>query len=359
MVSQHESLSASQLAMLLEEVAQMARAQRPLAPAFGELNRRGMGRLGRVAGKISQRLAAGEPPERAIAAHAGRLRGRTSAALSAVTRTGWVEPVYRLARALRDREQVRMQGIAASLYPAISILIAYLLLSLVMTSVVIQSHAGDVITLRGAGAPGSSAAFIRFAEAWRSAFWVPPVIVGAALFFWLVLARWHSGDATMPWLVRGVKCHRWSEFCESMGDELEAGSLLDVAVRTSAVVAGNARFATRTELAADRLFRSAHVGAGANEAQSSGAVEREFFPPLIAWMLARQSCLGNHQTGWAAETSAAEWAEQWRMLAQWYRQEGIRLTRGWVGTSLSARFPSSSRASRSKTSSSMTSVRYG
>lgn len=314
MESQRDTLSTSQLALLLDEVAQLASAQRPLALSIGELDRRGMGKLGRVAGKISQRLAAGESMEHAISDHAGQLGKRTAAVLKAVTRTGSIEPLFQFAKALRQRESIRVQAIAASIYPIVSILIGYLLLSVVMTTVIIQSQPGDVVTLRGPESAASLLSVVRFCEAWRNAFWVPPLIAAIGLVAWLIYSRWRYGEMMMPWLVRAANRRRWAEFCDSMSGEVESGSVGDDAIIASAAIAGNDRFVQSIRNALEQ-----NVSTEAVSDSSGGAL-----PPLIGWLIATQKEI-SHQS-----LQSSDLATQWRVLGNWYRQESLRLTRGWV-----------------------------
>lgn len=309
-----DSLSTDQLAMLLDEVAQMARAERPLAPAIGELNRRGMGKLGRVAGKISRRLAAGESMEHAISDHAGPLGKRTAAVLQAVTRTGSIEPLFQFAKSLRERESVRVQAIAASIYPLVSILIGYLLLSVGMTTVIIQSQPGDVVTLRGPESAASLLSVVRFCEAWRNAFWVPPLIAAIGLVAWLIYSRLRYGEMMMPWLVHAANRRRWAEFCDSMSGEVESGSVGDDAIIASASIAGNDRFV--------QSIRNALEQSVSTEAASDSS--RGALPPLIGWLIATQKEI-SHQS-----LQSSDLATQWRVLGNWYRQESLRLTRDWV-----------------------------
>ena len=314
MESRRDTLSTSQLALLLDEVAQLASAQRPLALSIGELDRRGMGKLGRVAGKISQRLAAGESMEHAISGHAGHLGKHTTAVLQAVTRTGSIEPLFQFAKSLRQRELIRVQSIAASIYPVVSILIGYLLLSVVMTTVILQSQPNDVVTLRGPESPASLSSVVRFCEAWRNAFWVPPLIAAIGLVAWLIYSRWRYGETMMPWLVRAANRRRWAEFCDSMSGEVESGSLGDEAIIASASIAGNDRFAH-----AIRNALQHSVSPGGDSDSNRGA-----FPPLIGWMIQTQKEI-SHQS-----LQSSDLATQWQVLGNWYRQESLRLTRNWV-----------------------------
>jgi len=309
-----DSLSTDQLAMLLDEVAQMALAERPLAPAIGELDRRGMGKLGRVAGKISRRLAAGESMEHAISDHAGRLGKRTAAVLRTVTRTGSIDPLFQFAKSLRDRESVRVQAIAASIYPLVSILIGYLLLSVVMTTMVIHSQPSDVITLRGPDAPASLPSVVSFCQAWRDAFWVPPLIAAGGLITWLLVCRWRYGEMMMPWLVRAANRRRWAEFCESMSGEVDSGTLGDEAIIASASIVGNQRFVQSVRRAVD-------AGRSSDTPSSSSC---NGFPPLIGWMISTQNIVSH------PSHASSDLAVQWRMLGNWYRQESLRLTRDWL-----------------------------
>jgi type II secretory pathway component PulF len=314
MESQRDTLSPSQLALLLDEVAQLASAQRPLARSIGELDRRGMGKLGRVAGKISQRLAAGESMEHAISEHAGQLGKRTASVLQAVTRTGSIEPLFQFANSLRQRESIRVQSLAASIYPIVSILIGYLLLSVVMTTVIIQSQPSDVVTLRGPDSAASRLSVVRFCEVWRDAFWVPPLIAAIGLVAWLLYSRWRYGETMMPWLVRATNRRRWAEFCDSMSGEVESGSLDDEAIIASASIAGNDRFVQSIRNALQQ-----NVATEAAFDSSRGAL-----PPLIGWMIATQKDIA-HQS-----LQSPDFATQWRVLGNWYRQESLRLTRDWV-----------------------------
>lgn len=311
---QRDTLSTSQLAMLLDEVAQMTLAERPLASAIGDLDRRGMGKLGRVAGKISQRLAAGESMEHAISAHAGQLGKRTATVLQAVTRTGSIEPLYQFAKSLRDRETIRVQSLTASIYPLVSMVIGYLLISVVMTTLVIQSQTDDVVTLRGQDAPAASSWVLRFCVAWRENFWVPPLIAAFGIVAWLLYCRWKHGELTMPWLARAANRRRWAEFCESMAGEVESGTMENDAIIASASSVGNRRFVQSIEQSLDSWK------------PSSGAFDSspQAIPPLIAWMIATQRNT-SQQT-----MLPSELVTQWRMLGSWYRQESLRLTRDWI-----------------------------
>ncbi len=283
-------LTAQQLSLLLDEVAAMARADRPLALGLAELNHPSLGRIGRAAGLLSKRIAAGQAPDVAIQELAGRGGKQAAAALQAMQANGSAEPIIRLADAIRRQSGLRLQLWVTMIYPLITMLIAYLLVSLGVTTLVIDHWPNEII------GKADATGFISFCISWRKYFWLPPLVFGllvVAYYFARVL-----GVRTFDFASRTANQFAWSTFCDMLAVQLLADVPLPNAISLAADATANGKVCEQTQGTPGRL----------------GGL-----PPLIGWLLAQ-----------AAKRPVAETATELRVLSDWYRHQAMRRSRFWI-----------------------------
>lgn len=283
-------LSPTHFALLLEEVAAMARADRPLAIGLADLHHRSLGRIGKAAGLVTNRIAAGQSAEAAIAEVGGRGGKQAAAAIRALQTTGSSAAITRLAEAMRRQSELRSQMLVAMIYPLITAVIAYLVVALGVTSLVIQSWPSELVGKQ------DSTQFIAFCVWLREYFWLPPLIFGLSFASYSWARRSGIEWARRP--NRSAEHHAWSTFCDMLAVQISAELPLPQAVSLAADATGNEAVRRRTQGAPERLAEA---------------------PPMIAWLLAH-----------AAKHSLTDTSRELRVLADWYRHEALRRSRFWT-----------------------------
>ena len=225
------NLTARQFSLLLDEVAAMARANRPLVIGLAELNHRSLGRIGRAAGKLAKQMESGQSPEVAIQQIGGKLGVQAAAAMRAMQTTGSSEPVAQLAETLRRQSDMRMQMIAGLIYPLITALVAYAIISLVMTTLVIDHWPTEILGMKG------SIRFIGSCVWLRSHFWVPPLVLCVFCSLFVIARRLRLVD--LGWLNVSATYQAWSTFCDLLAVQINANLPLHDAVSIAADATGN------------------------------------------------------------------------------------------------------------------------
>jgi type II secretory pathway component PulF len=279
-------LSPRQLALLLDEVAAMSRSERSIALGLADLSHPSLGLIGKAAATLGQKIDSGQPLEMAVAEIGGRYGNQASAALRALQATGSNLPLARLAEALRRQSELHVHLMVAMIYPLITALIAYLLVSLGVTTLVIENWPTELI------GRGDSQVFIQFCVHLRTYFWVPPLVVGLLLMgFWV---RYRFGSRNPIWSRLGDH-FRWSVFCDMLSVQVMAEVPLPAAIKLAADAAG--------------LDQACSVSEEKVVDQS---------PPMIRWLIS-----------YAGKAAVTETARELSVLADWYRYKAMMRWRYW------------------------------
>tara|TARA_R110002049_G_scaffold2750_2_gene21327 strand:- start:8669 stop:9667 length:999 start_codon:yes stop_codon:yes gene_type:complete len=298
-------LSLLQLSSLLEEIASMVAARRPIAAGLSELNGKSMGQIGAAARQISQQLQSGMPPADAVASVSGGLAPVSRVAMQCVTRTGTTDPIYHLAAMLRRRHERHVRATVAKIYPAVTMLIAYLVASFGVSTLLIQMVENQLVFLPIPPWLETAARFL------QEYFWVPLVIFAAA---WLVAglrARWGQGHGDLPLLFtkKTEALTNWASFCEMLAIATESGFAFDEAVEVAADSTAGGKWRSDVQPTIDAV--------------RSGAIRLDdhssLLPPLLHWRLSR---LADGQTN-------PPNAHELRNLAHWYHLRSQRRWQFW------------------------------
>jgi type II secretory pathway component PulF len=286
-------LTSQQLSLLLNEVAAMARADRPLAIGLAELNHRSLGRIGRAAALLTKRMESGQSIDVAIQEISGRFGPQAAAALQSMQLTGSAEPVTQLAETLRRQSHMQMQWLVSLIYPMITVLAGYLLLSTLMTTLVIDHWPSEIVGKK------NSTQFIAFCVWLREHFWLPPLIFGALALFVILT----GSLGLIPWTKysRSATDQAWSTFCDMLAIQIAADVPLAEAVKLSADATGSGVVRNAISISNHQLTIKSAV------------------PPLIRWLL-------NHES----EHTASDTAMQLGVIGDWYRYQSLRRCRFWI-----------------------------
>ena len=282
------SLSITETAALLEEVAASVAAEVPLTASLGTIEGREAGRIGRVATSIRKSIESGVPVDQAIAQHITHQSGAIAVALRIDQQSGDAGRSLRtLARLMILRRELRLRQLAASIYPLLVIILGYVTGVFVFGSLVsFQSdfiHWPDAITRTG----------IWLQRYW----WLPPICLGVVVGSLKLLGL---GRFLPHFLQPG----RWSSqaiFCEALAWQLESHVGLPDAIRAAAAMAGE-----------EVLGRDAEKWASALEQGKLDPGPLPNFRPLIVWTL--QGALASEPN-----RSAASLSETLTRLAASYR----------------------------------------
>ncbi len=293
-------LTSNHLALLLDEVSAMVSADRPIAAGLLELSDRSLGRLGRTAKRLSARLESGESPATAFASVSGTSSTGVAAAFRMLESLGTAAPLRCMARSIQSRNEARTQLLVALVYPAITLLVAYLVLVFLVPWMLSPSLFGDF------GVDGPDRRFVAAMHWLRSNVWLPPAmlaVVGVIWFFFVQPALGWSGRATID--------ERWALFCDLLAIEVKADVETSQAIAIASEAAGDVQFRDRTMSAVESL------ASGATDAADSRATG--FMPPLLRWSLSRILC-----------GTGSDHVLELRLLADWYRDQAAHRNRFWI-----------------------------
>tara|TARA_R110002073_G_scaffold141970_8_gene293256 strand:+ start:899 stop:1861 length:963 start_codon:yes stop_codon:yes gene_type:complete len=213
-------LSQLQLAALLEEIASAMRRDVSVADALRRLERSRLGRVGRLASEIAEKLEQGQTIARALDSPTLPNHAQVAACVSACEQSGDARLLNRLARLLRKQADYRRNIRLAWVYPVMLIVLAYAVLVLLMTRMVLSNNTPDIRW------PDP---VVNFSE-WLSVYWIWPaivfvvVIVAAAIYF----------RSRIPF----PKSVRLGLFCESLADQIALDVPDDVAIENAAALSG-------------------------------------------------------------------------------------------------------------------------
>ncbi len=213
-------LSQLQLAALLEEIASAMRRDVSVADALRRLERSRLGRVGRVAGVVAEKLEQGQTIASALDWPAIPNRSQLAACVSTCEQSGDARLLDRLARLLRKQADYRRNIRLAWVYPVMLVVLAYAVLVLFMTRMVLGESTPDIRW------PDP---VVHFSE-WLSAYWIWPALVFVALI--VVAAIYFRSRVPFP------KSVRLGLFCESLADQITLDVPDDVAIQNAAALSG-------------------------------------------------------------------------------------------------------------------------
>ncbi|MCC9600903.1 type II secretion system F family protein [Stieleria sp. JC731] len=148
--SESPALDDESFAMLLEEVTAMAGSGRPLVHAMADLEDRSLGRLGRAATSIRQKLEQGRSVAESISGLSNTYKIPVKTAFETMLRTGSVEPVRETVRLIHETNEDRRQARLAAINPIINAIVAAIVAFVVLPSIAISLSEGQLIQTRTA-----------------------------------------------------------------------------------------------------------------------------------------------------------------------------------------------------------------
>jgi type II secretory pathway component PulF len=293
-------LTSNNLALLLDEVSAMVSADRPIANGLLELGDRSLGRLGRTAKRISAKLQSGTSPDTAFASESGNSASEVAAAFRMLETLGTAAPLRCIARSIQSRNEARSQFVISLVYPAITLLVAYLVLVFLVPWMLESS------LIEPFGSSNANRRFVSAIQWLRANFWLPPVILAVMGVVWFCLVRPLFG-----WAGRTTMNHRWALFCDLLAIEVEAGVETKLAIASASEAAGDVPFSRRTVAASESL--------AAGETVTEISPSARFLPPLLRWSLSR-----------IVNGSGKDHSLELRLLGDWYRDQAASRYRFWI-----------------------------
>ncbi|WP_182865152.1 type II secretion system F family protein [Rhodopirellula sp. JC639] len=164
------------LAMLLEEVAAMAAAKRPLVSGLENLDDASMGKVGRAANVVRVGLAQGKSTAESIAAVAGGYRSPVRLAMEVMAITGSTEPIEEAARLIRQTSEDRRRMVLAAINPILNVIVGATILFFVMPWILVSLAQAEFI--EPAFAPSITEICQAFAQDFMLATIATVVVVG-------------------------------------------------------------------------------------------------------------------------------------------------------------------------------------
>ncbi len=214
------SLSDSQLAALLDEIANAIRAGTPLDQSMRRLASRRLGRVGRSAEKVAQKLEQGEKLSMSMEA----LRGSSSTALIEMVRvaeeSGKPNMLNRFASQLRCRSQFSQSVFLAWLYPFTLCIVAYVSAVFFLFPMVLQFEKEPDFAW-----PSSVIALSKWTMDHP---WGLPILFAVLV---VTLITWGWSRRRFP------KDVRLGLFCSTLADQIQQDVSEDVAIRSAAAIA--------------------------------------------------------------------------------------------------------------------------
>lgn len=226
-------LSGQQLALLLDEVAAMIAAERPLASGLRELDTRSLGKLGRCAGKAADRIEAGEPVDVVFAETRPSAGSPIKIAFKLLESTGSIRPVQAIANWLRTRAETRRLALISMIYPLVSLTFAYLLIAFLIPWFLRQTQDTEL------GRP-SLPTWLESSILWTHDNYLVVPLIAFGLLIVMGLLMWRRSRSSPV-----DTLSRWSLFSELMAIQVDAGVPLDQATGTAVEALGDQQLAER------------------------------------------------------------------------------------------------------------------
>lgn len=312
-----------------EEIGALVRARLPIEMHLARIGGDLPGKSGELAGRIGQRMEAGESFAAAMDAECASLPAAYRAAIVAGIESGQLGGALEsLVDTASRLDQLRRVTGLAVLYPLMVVSIACLLFGMVLTAVIPQfdwldnSHFGLLTELARSPWAAKTIAFV-----------VPCVLVLAVATWW-----WRSGyfGGALAWLPGVRRVNRWGQaatLAELLRLLVERGLPLDRAL----VLAGDAVDEGRMRAAAHRLAESVRSGENVGPpASESNYADRASFPLLVRLALRHAS---NRQLMTAGLGEAATvYRERAIRAAEWYSEYVPILLTLVIGGTITATF---------------------
>jgi len=278
------SVTLDQLVALNDEMAALARMGMPLESGLMELAGDLPGNVGKLAGTLGQRMAAGQSLEQAIAESDDLFPPFYQAAIRAGVRSGRLPVALESLSSSARRVALLRRSIGVSLlYPLIVLAVAYTLFVFVVGFwVPVMLDAYDAFDLSTAGVREPALA-IRQSAVW----WVPvlPLVVLLAVVIWwyrsgraiAVASQSRRWFGWLPSLGRLLRMGRMATFAEVLALLVEQQVPMDQAVVLAADASGDRTVSAASRQLAEQIQRG-QTGSAAFAVPAG-------FPPLLAWLI--------------------------------------------------------------------------
>lgn len=289
-------LSLDDLAALNDEIVALVRAGLPLEPGLTGARRDLRGRLGRVVGRLSDRMRAGASLPEALDAERDAIPPVYRAVVEAGLRSGRPAVALEgLADYVRRYQETRRVLGLALLYPLIVLLLAYIL----FVGFVVFAAPRFVEAFESLRVPGrAGVAWLSRVGDWAPV-WAPvlPIVLAAVALAWVASGRsggfassgWFAPLRWAPWIGGMLAQARTANVADLLALLLEGGVPLPDAVELAADATGDSALRRDArEVAA--LIRSGETAANAMEAKWTGVLATErlrfgSFPPLLRFLM--------------------------------------------------------------------------
>lgn len=133
------------LAMLLDEVCAVAATGQSLTLGLADLDRAAMGKIGRAAQTVRNRMEQGQSACLAIASLSNTYQAPIRGAMQVMARTGSTQPLRETVRLIRETSQQRQQMWLAIINPLLSVVVAATILFLVVPWILISLSEAELI----------------------------------------------------------------------------------------------------------------------------------------------------------------------------------------------------------------------
>ncbi|MCC9641134.1 type II secretion system F family protein [Rhodopirellula sp. JC740] len=191
--------------LLLQEVSAMAASGRSLVTGLTGLNDAALGRLGRAAKQVRDRIQSGQSAAVAMGSLSAPFQSPIRVAMQLMAQTGSTEPIRETVRLIRQKEDARRRLRLASIGPILNVVVGACVLFLVMPWIYVQMAASELI--RGPFAPTVTEICQTFAQNFTFACLVALVV--AVLFaLWLRWSMHRSFEKNKPLRSISTFC-RW------------------------------------------------------------------------------------------------------------------------------------------------------
>ncbi|TWU37560.1 Bacterial type II secretion system protein F domain protein [Novipirellula aureliae] len=221
MKSNSVRLTHLQLASLLEEIASAMQTDIPVSDALRRLQGNRLGRVGKVAGSIAERLEAGQNLQSAFDSIGGAMSVQISAGFFAAQKANQPELLKRLANHLRRRDQYTRSLRLAWFYPILLVFVAFLITVRYLAPMVLANLDGGILW----------PSWVVTTSQYFVTSWEWP-LCGLVLLLFLV-SLWFCLKGRFP---RSI---RMQLFCSTLADELEHDVPDKAAIESAACLSGD------------------------------------------------------------------------------------------------------------------------
>ena len=281
MASSRSSYRLEDILALNAEMISLSRVELPLDPHLGRMSQDLSGKLKGLADDLSGRLAQGQPLDEAIGDVGNGFPPMYRAVLTAGLRSGRLTAALEdIAATARRIQQLRASYLTASVYPAILLILAGILGSVIGMEQLQTMRALCIDTLRSTDDYVIHA--IDFFLMLKPLFIGMSILGGLLLLVVLILFVWPSplflGDGLVTWLLPGAKkvsrnC-QWAMVFDLMSLLLRHGCSLPEAIRLATEATGSGK-----------LIQAGKTWASGIERGETKSAPREL-TPLSRWLLA-------------------------------------------------------------------------